>query len=105
VTTATAAATPAAQATSPAASATSTLAPAAGGVNPTPPPVAGGTQPKSVLGRTAPGAFPQTGAATAEGGLSKNWHFVTMSLTGLLIAVVISGFTWIERAGRSDQPR
>jgi hypothetical protein len=96
---------PTARATSPAASATSTLAPAAGGVNPTPPPVAGGTQPKSVLGGTAPGAFPQTGAATAEGGLSNNWYFVTMPLTGLLIAVVISGFIWIERAGRGDQPR
>jgi len=33
------------------------------------------------------------------------WYFITLPLTGLLILMVIGGFIWIERAGRSDQPR
>ena len=84
-----------------------TQEPGGGQTTPTPKAAAGAVPTPTVLGLGgAPEEFPQTGAVIArEGGsISSLFRILTMSLTGLLIAIVVGGFIWIERSQR-DQPR
>jgi hypothetical protein len=64
------------------------------------------TQPAALGAAGGPQRFPTTGAVvpSKEGGISPLFRVITLSLTGLLIAIVVSGFIWIERSQR-DQPR
>lgn len=64
-------------------------------------------QPTALGGAGDPQGFPQTGSTfsdSEEGGISPIFRVITLSLTGLLIAIVVGGFIWIERSQR-DQPR
>ena len=88
--------------TSPAA----TLAPAGSQATPTPKSAAN-AQPVALGQAGAPQGFPQTGSTLSDSGgegISPIFRVITLSLTGLLIAIVVSGFIWIERSQR-DQPR
>lgn len=63
-------------------------------------------QPPALAAAGAPAGSPAMDVSSLEdgGGISPLFRLLTLSLTGLLIAIVISGFIWIERS-QGDQPR
>ncbi|HET8943601.1 MAG TPA: plastocyanin/azurin family copper-binding protein [Dehalococcoidia bacterium] len=63
-------------------------------------------QPAALAAAGAPPASPAMDVSSLEdgGSISPLFRLLTLSLTGLLIAIVISGFIWIERS-QGDQPR